>query len=96
MHAFPCRLTVIVRRSIFVICTEQPNFPVDRAVVRIENEMRSVLALCSNWYRRSRRPRNAQIEEDFLFHEIILLLDMDIVRRGKVGWEGRRRWRLCG
>jgi hypothetical protein len=90
MYAFPCRLTVFVGRGVLAICAEQPNLPVDRAVVRIEKEMRGILALW-HWQGGGRRSRYAQIEEDFLLYGIVPLLDMDIVRRGKLWWEVRKR-----
>jgi hypothetical protein len=46
--------------------------------------MRGILALCPFWQDGGWRTKNAQIEEDFPIHRVVLILDMDVVRRGKV------------
>jgi hypothetical protein len=96
MYTFPFRLTVFVGHGILAICAEQPNLPADRAVVWIENEMRGILTLFWHYQGGCRWSRYAQIEENFLLYAIVSLLDMEIVRRGKVWWEVLRRLRLCG
>ena len=52
--------------------------------MRVEHEMRGVLALCPFWQGGGWRSGDAQIEQDFLLNGAVLLLAMDIVRRGKV------------
>lgn len=95
MYAFPFRLMVFVGGGVLAICAEQPDLPVDRAVVRIENEMRRIFVHW-HWYGGGRRSRYAQIEENFPLYGVVFLLDVDIVRRGKFWWEVWKRWRDRG
>jgi hypothetical protein len=90
VHAFPrCR-------GVLAIWAEHPNLPEDRAVLRVEKEVWGVLALCF-WQDGGWRTRNAQIEENFPLQGVVLLLEMDVIRRGKVREEGQRlRCRVHG
>lgn len=79
-------------RDVFRIGAEHPDLAGDGAVVRVEQEVRRVLARRHPvWQRGGWRPRNAQIEEDLAFHGMVLLLDMDVVCRGKIWREEARQ-----
>lgn len=99
MYAFPFGLGVFVGCGVLAICIEQPNLAGDRAVVRIENEIGGILVLlCLSCHCQGggRRSRYAQIEEDLPLYGIVPLLDVEIVRRGKIWWEVLTWLRLCG
>ena len=51
MYALPCCqwFLAFVDRGVLAICAKYPNLPNDRAVIRVEQEMRSVLALYLFW-----------------------------------------------
>ena len=91
MDALPC-CHWFLACGVLTICAENPYLPEDGAFVRIEQEMWGVFTLCPFRQGGGGRPRNAQIEEEFPPHGVVLFLDVDVVRRSKVWWKAQRLW----
>ena len=90
-RTFPCGFRVSLRCGALGIRAEHPNLPRDRAVVRVERQVRDVFLLGAR-QGGGRRSREIQVEKDLLLHRVVFLLYMEVVRRGEV-W--REIERLC-
>jgi hypothetical protein len=62
---------------------EHPNLPRDRAVVRIERQVRDVFLLGAR-QGGGRWSRKIQVDKDLLLHRVVFLLYMEVVHRGEV------------
>lgn len=65
------------------ICAEHPDLPRDRAVVRVERQVREVFLLGAR-QGGGRWSRKIQVDKDLLLHRVVFLLYMEVVHRSEV------------
>jgi len=89
-HAFTRGLGVSLRSGALGIRAEHPDLPCDRAVVRVERQVRDVFPLGGGRQGRGRWSRKIQVKEDLSLHRVVCILYMEVVRRGEVWREIER------
>jgi hypothetical protein len=89
-HPFARGLGVSLRCGALGIRAEYPDLPRDRAVVRVERQVRDVFPLGGSRQGGGRWSRKIQVEENFPFHRVVFQLFMNVVRRSEVWREFER------